>query len=115
MTPRSLDIPITNQKKELNQIQRIAELMDGKNFPIGLDPLIGLFPVIGDLIPIVASLYIISAADRIGLPKDKIRQIVMLTVVDVVIGLVPVAGDFSDFFIRSHYRSWQIIRDHFEA
>lgn len=113
MPTATLPIVKTNQKRELARIKQIAEIMDGKNFPIGLDPIFGLFPIIGDIIPIAALLSILVMAYRLGLPEKKLRQILALGLIDVLVGFVPVLGDIPDFFIRSHHRSWIIIRDHF--
>jgi hypothetical protein len=113
MPTTTLNIRTIDHRRELDRIKQIAEIMDGKNFPVGLDPIIGLFPIIGDIIPITASLAMLLLAQRIGLPTSKLRQIFFLGLIDAILGFIPVLGDIPDFFIRSHHRSWQIIRDHF--
>ena len=59
-------------QKDLERLEKIAELMDSKfkipgtNFTFGLDPLLGLIPVVGDMASMSISALTVLAAARSG-------------------------------------------------
>lgn len=83
-------------------------------FKFGADPLIGLIPWIGDVISILISLYIYWVAVQFGIPRYAQYQILRNTIVDFVIGLVPVVGDAADFIYRSNRANMRILKRHLE-
>ena len=58
-------------------IAHLAHLMDGAipigRWSIGLDPLIGLIPGIGDLIGALISMVIVMRAVQAGIPASRLR------------------------------------------
>lgn len=86
----------------------------GINRPVGLDAIVGLIPVVGDVITGVMGAYIIWEARNLGMPKWKIVRMMGNLGVDSVIGIVPVLGDLFDFAFRSNTRNLKIIRDHMD-
>lgn len=81
---------------------------------VGLDALLGLLPVGGDVITAILGLYIVWEARNLGIPKHK--QIAMLGRVgfDTLIGSVPVAGDLFDFIYRSNSKNLRTIKKHLD-
>lgn len=75
----------------------------------GLDPIIGMVPWLGDLISFLLSLYIIWIAVRTKLPAGKIFQMIFITIIDLLVGLVPVLGDVGDFFYRANAKNYEIL------
>jgi hypothetical protein len=69
-----------------------AFVLPGTNI-IGLDGLIGLVPVAGDVISGPISSYLIWEARQLGAPKRLIVRMMANTLVDTVVGAVPVFGD----------------------
>jgi hypothetical protein len=93
----------------------ITELLDNQfavgKFKFGLEPLIGLVPVLGDIITFGLSLYLLWIASSMGAPQNLRNKMMRNIVFDFVIGLVPVVGDVSDFFFKSNTRNLRILRD----
>lgn len=81
---------------------------------VGLDAMLGLLPVGGDVIAAILGLYIVWEARNLGVPKHK--QVAMLGRVgfDALVGSVPVAGDVFDFVYRSNSKNIRTIRKHLD-
>jgi hypothetical protein len=72
---------------------------------VGLDPLLGLIPVIGDLAGLALSLLIVAASWRLGASAGTLARMVLNITLDAVIGSVPVVGDVYDVFARTNERN----------
>ena len=68
----------------------------GTRYRIGLDPLIGLIPVLGDLITMVIGSYIVLTAARLGVPRTVVMRMLVNLGIDVTLGAIPFAGDLLD-------------------
>ncbi|MBV7258379.1 DUF4112 domain-containing protein [Erythrobacter crassostreae] len=86
----------------------------GINMPIGLDAIIGLVPVIGDIITTALGAYIVWEARNLGLSKWHLTRMGANVAFDTVLGLVPVVGDAADFMFRSNTRNLRIIKKHLD-
>jgi hypothetical protein len=99
----------------LLKAQKLANLTDTKlRIPIigvrvGLDFLVGLIPVVGDLIMVGVSLSIVVMAKSIQVPRYL--RIVMLRniVIDFLLGLIPFVGDVVDLFYKSNQKNVRIM------
>ncbi|MEZ5710390.1 MAG: DUF4112 domain-containing protein [Blastomonas sp.] len=89
-------------------------VIPGINRPVGLDSLIGLIPVAGDVITGLLSLYILWEARNLGLSKFKLLRMAGNVGIDTLLGAIPVAGDAFDFFWRSNTRNLRIIKRHLD-
>lgn len=72
----------------------------GRRF--GLDPIVGLIPVIGDGIGGLVGAHLIAEAARFGIPRVVLARMVLNTTIDMVIGIIPFIGDIFDFFSKSN-------------
>ena len=86
----------------------------GINRPVGLDAIVGLVPVLGDVVTAGMGAYIVWEARNLGLPKWKIWRMAGNVVFDSAVGAVPVAGDLFDFMFRSNSRNLKIIKRHLD-
>ena len=86
----------------------------GINVPIGLDGLIGLVPVLGDVITTALGAYMVWEARNLGLSKWHLTRMGANVAFDTVLGLVPVVGDAADFMFRSNTRNLRIIKKHLD-
>jgi hypothetical protein len=100
-----------SSEEQLAQLEWIADLLDsrfvipGTNIRFGLDGVIGLVPVAGDLISALISFYLISRASELGLsPWVKTRMVWNVTL-DTVVGAVPILGDMFDVSFKSNRRN----------
>src|SRR6476646_12005369 len=81
----------------------LARLLDdliripGTNIGIGLDPIIGLIPGVGDMLGGLMSSYILLVAAREGVPASVLARMLGNIAVDSLVGVIPVLGDLFDF------------------
>ncbi|MBA2382559.1 MAG: DUF4112 domain-containing protein [Chloroflexi bacterium] len=87
-------------------------VVPGTNIRIGLDPLIGLIPVAGDAVSGVVGFWLIAEAARFGLPRVVLTRMVLNSLVDLVLGAVPLVGDLFDVVSRSNTRNLALFRRH---
>lgn len=86
----------------------------GINVPIGLDALIGLIPVLGDIITTLMGAYIVWEARNLGMSKWHLTRMGTNVAIDTVLGLVPLVGDAADFVFRSNTRNLRIVKKHLD-
>lgn len=86
----------------------------GINVPVGLDSLVGLVPVVGDLIAAAMGSYLIWEARNLGLPRWKLARMAGNIALDTAVGAVPVVGDALDFVFRSNTRNLRIVKQHLD-
>ena len=95
----------------LARIRRIVHLMDeavtipGTRWRFGLDGLVGLVPVIGDVATTALSAYIVHQAIQMGVPRRLTARMLANVAVDLVLGAVPLVGDLADFGWKSNSRN----------
>ena len=63
---------------------------------IGLDALLGMIPVLGDIAGLILTLYVWHKAKRLGLPISQRNRILQWAFADAVLGLVPILGTLLD-------------------
>lgn len=81
---------------------------------VGLDAIVGLIPVAGDLITAAMGLYMVWEARNLGMPRWQLWRMAGNVGIDSLVGAVPVAGDLFDFAFRSNTRNLKIIRKHLD-
>src|SRR5688572_20814489 len=87
--------------KRLNRLRRLTWILDRSipigNSRIGLDPIIGLVPGVGDWIASPLSVYLLYEGARLGLPYAVLGRMTANIGIEAVVGAVPVLGDLFDF------------------
>lgn len=107
-------------EKSVARLETLARLMDsafmipGTNVRMGLDGIIGLVPVVGDLLGGLMSTYLIWEARRLGAPKLLIWRMMANTAIDATLGAVPVLGDAFDIMFRANLKNMALLRRHVE-
>jgi hypothetical protein len=76
---------------------------------VGLDPLIGLLPGVGDWAGWVASAHLLVAAARLGAPASVILRMAGNALLDAVVGSVPVLGDLFDLGWKANRRNLALL------
>ena len=93
------------------RIAAVAHLLDdivrvpGTSVRLGLDPIIGLVPFLGDLTSGIVSAWIVIEAARFRMPGVVLAQMIMYATVDFLIGLIPLLGDVFDFGFKANTRN----------
>lgn len=106
---------VTDTAETVRRLRRLARLMDssfgipGTRWRIGLDPLVGLIPGVGDAVGLGASLWIVTEARRLGVPGPAIARMLWNVGLDAVIGTVPVLGDLFDAGYKANQKNLDII------
>jgi hypothetical protein len=104
------------REQRLARLDAIAKLLDvafvvpGTNFRYGIDGLIGLIPVVGDIITTAISLWLVREARALGAPWYITARMLGNVAVDGVVGLVPVAGDAFDVMFRANVRNVRMLK-----
>ena len=102
----------------LARLRQIAELYDagiripGVGIRIGLDPIIGLIPGLGDLIGAGVSLWIVAEAIRLGASGFVLFRMVANIAIDTLGGAIPVAGDVFDAFWKANLKNVRLLERH---
>ncbi|QFT76123.1 DUF4112 domain-containing protein [Erythrobacter sp. THAF29] len=86
----------------------------GVNMPIGLDAIIGLVPVVGDIVTAALGAYIVWEARNLGMSKLQLTRMGANVAFDSALGLIPLVGDAADFVFRSNTRNLRIIKKHLD-
>ena len=112
---------ITNPSRtaRLEQLRKFAELLDGQfrvpgtNIEFGLDAIIGLVPVVGDLVAGGLSMWLVSEARRLGAPQWLIARMIWNVGVEVAVGAVPLVGDMFDVAWKANRKNVQLLIGYF--
>lgn len=119
--PVSMSIPTGSDPQSIRQrVEALEFLLErsfripGVNFPIGLDAIIGLVPVLGDIVTTGLGAYIVWEAKNLGLPRWKLWRMAGNVGFDALLGAVPLVGDAADVLYRSNTRNLRIIKKHLD-
>lgn len=99
----------------LLQAQKLADLTDSKiripflGIRLGLDFLVGLIPVVGDIIMVGVSLSIVGMAKSMQVPMALRMAMLKNIAIDFLLGLIPFIGDIVDLFYKSNQKNVRIM------
>ena len=102
----------------LQRLSNISHVLDnaiaipGLGYRVGLDPIIGLLPGGGDLIAGMVSIYIVAEAARLGVPAATLGRMGLNILTEVIIGTVPMIGDFFDVVWKANARNVRLLERH---
>ena len=82
----------------------------GLNRPIGLDSIVGLIPVVGDIITASMGAWLVWEARNLGMSKFQLARMAANVGVDTALGAIPLVGDLFDFAFRSNSRNLAIVK-----
>ena len=105
--------PLNPGHVRLRRLERVSWLLD-RAIPIGrhrvgLDPILGLIPGLGDSLGAVLSLYVLYEGTRLGAPAHVLIRMTGNILVETIIGAIPVLGDAFDFFWQANTRNIRLI------
>jgi Domain of unknown function (DUF4112) len=82
----------------------------GTSLYLGLDPLIGLIPGVGDVLAGLMGTIILGLATRLQIPHIVIARMSMNLLINGAIGAIPVFGDLFSVWFRSNTRNAELLR-----
>ncbi|MDB5972048.1 MAG: hypothetical protein JWQ90_4498 [Hydrocarboniphaga sp.] len=86
----------------------------GTRLRFGLDSIIGLIPGIGDFAGMLMGGAILTEGLRAGAPNRLIARMLSNTLIDGLVGAVPLFGDIFDFAFRSNAMNARLLLDHLD-
>jgi hypothetical protein len=105
---------VRNRVEAMEKILERAFVIPGINRPIGVDSIVGLIPVVGDIVTALMGAYIVWEARNLGMSKLQLTRMAANVGIDTALGAIPFAGDVFDFFWRSNSKNLKIIRKHLD-
>lgn len=104
-------------RRRVEAMERLLEglvVVPGLNRRVGLDTIVGLVPVVGDLAGAALGSWLVWEARNLGLSKFRIARMMGNVGLDALLGLVPVVGDAADFLFRSNTRNLRMLKRHLD-
>jgi hypothetical protein len=104
------------REQRLARLDAIARLLDiafilpGTNIRYGIDGIIGLIPVVGDIVAAALSLWLVREARALGAPWHVTARMLGNVAIQGAVGVVPVAGDALDVLFRANMRNVRLLR-----
>lgn len=120
--PMGFELPMLGNdalavRQRIEAMEKLLErslTIPGTKIPVGLDSLVGLIPVAGDLITAAMGAWIVWEGRNLGMPKWQLWRMAANVGFDTVIGAVPLVGDVFDFAFRSNSKNLRIIKRHLD-
>jgi Domain of unknown function (DUF4112) len=105
------------REQRLARLDGLAKLLDvafvlpGTNIRYGIDGVIRLVPVVGDLIASAFSLWLVREARALGAPWHVTSRMLANVALEGAVGMIPIAGDAFDVMFRANMRNMRILRN----
>lgn len=106
-----------NPLARIERLRRAAWLLDaqfglpGTRFRFGLNGLVGLLPVSGDVVMGCVSLWFVWEARKLGAPPALLARMAANIAIEVGGGVVPVLGDVFDMAFKANLRNVALLED----
>lgn len=88
--------------------------LPGTSRKVGLDSIVGLIPVVGDIATAAMGAWIIWEARNLGMSKLQLARMTANVGFDTALGAIPFAGDLFDLVFKSNSRNLRIIKKHLD-
>lgn len=104
-----------SQADSLRAARALTGLLDtairvpGTRFRVGLDPLLGLIPGLGDVAGAAMAGYVVILGSRFGAPAPVLLRMLANVGVDTVLGAVPLLGDLFDVAFKANVRNLALL------
>jgi hypothetical protein len=105
---------IRDQARGLARILDSAFQVPGTNFRVGLDPILGLIPGVGDLLGGGFSAYILWLGARAGAPVPVLARMFVNVLVEMLVGTIPLLGDLFDAGWKANQRNVDLLEDYLD-
>lgn len=105
------------ESQRMRHLRTFADLLDTRfRGPLGLrfgvDAILGLVPVFGDMITAAMSFLILAEATLVGASPSVLLRMFFNVMVENVIGIIPIIGNVFDFFWKSNTRNMVVLESH---
>jgi hypothetical protein len=109
------DLPASVDRAAVRRMRTVAYVLDdgirvpGTDRRIGVDPLLGVVPVVGDAVSGLLSLYVVVEAARLGVSYGTLLRMLANVAVDVAGGSLPLVGDAFDALWKANRRNLRLV------
>jgi hypothetical protein len=120
-SPDDYDLPDDVDDAAIARMRLVAELLDeavripGIGVRVGIDPLLGVVPVGGDLVAGGLSMYIVAESARLGVSWQTLLRMMANVGVDAAGSSVPVVGGVFDALWKANRRNLALAFSELEA
>lgn len=96
----------------------VARVMDsiftvpGTKIRFGLDPILGLLPVVGSPASAMVSIFLLTRSAQHGVPNFVLARMAMNVVINAILDEIPVIGDGISIFFRSNKLNYELLQKH---
>jgi hypothetical protein len=103
------------QEQRLKTLKHISRLLDsafvlpGTGTRIGLDPIVGLVPGLGDLVSPLFAIAVLWQSRDLGIPRVVQLRMIFNVAIDALVGMLPLAGDLFDFAWKANDRNYALL------
>lgn len=104
-------------RKRIEAMEQLLEgmfVIPGTRQRVGLDVILDLLPVVGDLVGTAMGAWLVWEARNLGMSKWQMARMAGNVGVDTLLGAIPFVGAIPDFFFRSNTRNLRIVRRHLD-
>ena len=108
-----------NDAPAIQWVEQIARLMDsrftipGTKIRFGIDPILSLLPVFGDLVTFIVSGMLIYTMRNHGASRNVAIKMILNATLDALIGAIPILGTVFDVFYRANDRNIKLLKEHY--
>jgi hypothetical protein len=109
----------TASNSKIRWVEWVSHLMDnqfripGTQFRFGLDPILNLIPVVGDLSGFAVSAALVATMAKHGASGKVLTLMILNIILDATIGAIPVLGHIFDFTYKANSRNIKLLRSHY--
>ncbi len=101
------------------QLKALAWWLDASirlpgGFRVGVDAILGLVPLLGDVLGVLISGYIVVQAARLGTPRGVLLRMLLNVGVEGLVGQVPLAGDVFDASWKANLRNVRLLENYLD-
>ncbi len=102
----------------VKQLSTLSYILDnsipipGTTYRIGIDPILGLFPAVGDYLGAGVSAYIIIKSAQIGASKATLSRMTLNIILETIVGTVPMIGDLFDAGWKANLKNMTLLETH---
>jgi hypothetical protein len=117
---RAAGIDLDEADRRFGQhIDRFARVMDSAVRvpligPVGLDAVLNIVPVVGDLAGGALSLLLVTRSLRYGPPAELVSKMLANVLTDLILGAIPLVGLLADVWFRANDRNAALLREYLE-
>ncbi len=119
-TSRDVLAPLAEVQASRRRLQRLSRLLDeairipGLGWKFGVDSVVGLVPVVGDIVGLALSGFVVYEGVKLGAPRPLLLKMTGFAALDALVGLVPVLGDVFDFAFKANRINARLLEEYLQ-